>query len=191
LKATNLLYTHCNSTVAENIITSIAKANPNLKVIADETRPRMQGRITATNLNTNGVNVIFIPDTAASSMLINNSHYPVEAVIIGADEVTFSGDAINQIGSLNVALAAYTASVPVYVVTPSLKLGVETIYTEAKIEERKDEEVWPEAPAGIEILNPVFEKVPKEFISGYITEFGLLKPEEIGNRVLKEYEWLV
>lgn len=191
LKDGDLIYTHCNSTTAENILKAVDSKNTNLRVIADETRPRMQGRITATNLHNAGLNVIFIPDTAASSVLTNSKSYPVDAVIIGADEITFDGDAINQIGSLNIALAAYTMSIPIYVVTPSLKLGVETLYSEAKIEERADAEVWQNAPGGIEILNPVFEKVPKEYITGYITEFGLIKPDEFADRILKEYEWLV
>ncbi len=190
LKPAKVIYTHCNSTTAENIIKGVAQLNPSLKVIADETRPRMQGRITTTKLNAAGIDVTLIADTAAASFIMDDNNLPVDAVIIGADEITMEGEAINQVGSLNVALAAYTASKPLYVVTPSLKLGPETVYQQSKIEYRDVKEVWADAPSGIQIINPVFEKVEDEFITGYICEFGMLKPKEFGQRVVKEYEWL-
>lgn len=188
-KFANVVFTHCHSSTAEAIISGIIKDHK-IKAINTETRPLYQGRITSKNLIKEGVETIMIVDSAASYFIADESFLPVNVVFLGADQVSINGDAMNKIGSFSMGLSAYFASKPLYIVTPSLKLDLATIYNPIKIELRKDEEIWPEAPEGLEIINPAFDVVPHQFITGYITEFGLVKPEDMEDKVRRAYEWI-
>lgn len=188
-KHADVVFTHCHSSTAEAIIAGI-NSDHKVKAINTETRPLYQGRITSKNLLKAGVETIMIVDSAAPYFIKDDSFLPVDVVFLGADQVSVNGDALNKVGSFSMGLSAYFASKPLYVVTPSLKLDLSTIYNPIKIELRKDEEVWPDAPEGLDIINPAFDMVPHQFITGYITEFGLVKPEELEDRVRREYEWV-
>jgi ribose 1,5-bisphosphate isomerase len=185
----DVVFTHCHSSTAEAIIAGINKDHK-IKAVNTETRPLYQGRITSKNLLKSGVETVMIVDSAASYFIADDSFLPVNVVFLGADQISVHGDALNKIGSFSMGLAAYFASKPLYIVTPSLKLDLSTIYNPIKIELRKDTEVWPEAPEGLDIINPAFDMVPHQFITGFITEFGLVKPEELEDKVRREYEWI-
>lgn len=188
-KHVDTVFTHCHSSTAEAIIAGINKHHA-ITSINTETRPLYQGRITSVNLLKAGVKSIMIVDSAAAYFIKDDSFLPVNVVFLGADQVSVTGDALNKVGSFSMGLAAYFASKPLYIVTPSLKLDLSTIYNPIKIELREDKEVWKDAPKGLKIINPAFDLVPHQFITGYITEFGLVKPEELEDRVRREYEWI-
>jgi ribose 1,5-bisphosphate isomerase len=188
-KHADVVFTHCHSSTAEAIISGINQDHK-IRAVNTETRPLYQGRITSKNLIKAGVETIMIVDSAASYFIADDSFLPVDVVFLGADQISVTGDALNKIGSFSMGLSAYYASKPLYIVTPSLKLDLSTIYNPIKIELRKDSEVWPEAPKELDIINPAFDLVPHQFITGYITEFGLIKPEEIEDKVRREYEWV-
>jgi len=188
-KHADVVFTHCHSSTAEAIIAGINNDHK-IRAVNTETRPLYQGRITSKNLIKAGVETIMIVDSAASYFIADDSFLPVDVVFLGADQISVTGDALNKIGSFSMGLSAYYASKPLYVVTPSLKLDLSTIYNPIKIELRKDSEVWPEAPKELDIINPAFDMVPHQFITGFITEFGLIKPEEIEDKVRREYEWV-
>ncbi|PJA12188.1 hypothetical protein COX64_04980 [Candidatus Dojkabacteria bacterium CG_4_10_14_0_2_um_filter_Dojkabacteria_WS6_41_15] len=185
----DVVFTHCHSSTAEAIIIGI-NDDHKIKLINTETRPLYQGRITSRNLIKAGVETIMIVDSAAAYFIADDSFLPVNVVFLGADQISVTGDALNKIGSFSMGLSAYFASKPLYVVTPSLKLDLSTIYNPIKIELRKDAEVWPEAPKELDIINPAFDIVPHQFITGFITEFGLVKPEELEDKVRRKYEWV-
>ena len=185
----NVVFTHCHSSTAEAIIEGINKHHP-ITAVNTETRPLFQGRITSKNLLKAGVKTVMIVDSAAAYFISDDSFLPVNVVFLGADQISVHGDALNKIGSFSMGLASYFASKPLYIVTPSLKLDLSTIYNPIKIELRKDSEVWPEAPQGLDIINPAFDMVPHQFITGFITEFGLVKPEDLEDKVRREYEWI-
>ena len=111
-------------------------------------------------------------------------------VLLGADEITVYGDAINKVGSYGIALSAYYSGKPVYVVTPLLKLHYQTLVQPPIIEQRDAKEIWKNAPKGLRIINPAFDFIPRTFITGYLTEFGLLKPEELEDKILANYPWV-
>jgi ribose 1,5-bisphosphate isomerase len=188
-KHADVVFTHCHSSTAEAIIAGINKDHT-IKAINTETRPLYQGRITSKNLIKAGVETIMIVDSAAAYFISDDSFLPVNVVFLGADQISVNGDALNKIGSFSMGLSAYFSSKPLYIVTPSLKLDLSTIYNPIKIELRKDEEVWPDAPKELDIINPAFDMVPHQFITGFITEFGLIKPEELEDKVRREYEWI-
>lgn len=183
------IFTHCHSSTAESVIKQIDQKQA-VKVIATETRPRYQGRITTKNLVEAGIDTTMIVDSAAPYFITNDDFMPVDVVFLGADQITYEGDALNKIGSFGMGLSAYFASKPLYVVTPALKLDLSTIYTPVKVELRKANEIWPEAPRELDIINPAFDIIEDRFISGFLTEFGLVKPQYLADKVRRKYEWL-
>ncbi len=184
-----IIFTHCHSSTVESIIIKSDQINKKT-IIATETRPLYQGRITARNLIKNGVDTIMIVDSAAARFIADDSILPVDVVLIGADEILPTGDAINKVGSFGIALSANVYNKPTYIVTPSLKLNMYTDPTQTRIEIRSPEEIWKTAPKGLKIINPAFELIPKKFITGFITEFGILEPHELKATVKKHYPWV-
>jgi ribose 1,5-bisphosphate isomerase len=199
--------THCHSSTVENIIAGIVNSKKEsewFSVIATETRPRYQGRITAGNLAERDIEVIMIVDNAVTSFLAGDWSadeiygdwgdwdIPVDAVFIGCDEIGVYGDTINKVGSYGVALAAYFTSKPLYVMGTILKLDPSSVYEKQKIEMRHTDEVWEDAPEDedLKIINPAFEIIPHEFITGFVTEFGVLKPDELEEVIGKNYDWI-
>lgn len=204
-KGINGLMTHCHSSTVENVIKGIVatkKEEEWFTIIATETRPRYQGRITVKNLADAGIESLMIVDGAVTSFLAGDWKasdisgdwgdwdVPVEAVFIGCDQINVGGDTINKVGSYGIALSAYSASKPLYVVGTILKLDPSSIYDRPKIEMRKPEEVWKDAPESVRIINPAFEIVPHQYITGFVTEFGILKPEEVEKALGDNYDWM-
>jgi ribose 1,5-bisphosphate isomerase len=197
--------THCHSSTVENIIEGIVgrkREKEWFSVVATETRPRYQGRITATNLSESGIEVLMVVDNAVTSFLAGewtadeiygdwgDWDIPLDAVFIGCDEIGVNGDTINKVGSYGVALSAYYTSKPLYVMGTVLKLNPATVYKKPKIEMRDPKEIWEEAPAGVKVINPAFEIIPHEFITGFVTEFGILKPDELEETLSENYDWI-
>ncbi|HEX7682272.1 MAG TPA: S-methyl-5-thioribose-1-phosphate isomerase [Trinickia sp.] len=148
------------------------------RVYADETRPLLQGaRLTAFELQRAGVDVTLITDNMAASLMARGL---IDIVIVGADRVAANGDFANKIGTLNVAIVARHFGVDFYVACPSSTLDLDTADGRGiVIEERGDGEVTHLggrmiAPAGIKVCNPAFDVTPHEFVTGYITEAGIV-----------------
>lgn len=185
-------FTHCHSSTVEHVFEEITKLREEkgFSVVATETRPLYQGRITAQNLLNKGVNVQMIIDSAVTSFLAGDWGIPIDVVFIGCDQISINGDTLNKVGSYAVALSAYYAGKPLYVVGTILKLDPATIYDRPRIEMRSAGEIWHDAPEKLTIINPAFELIPHEFISGFVTEFGVIKPEQVEKELSKHYEWL-
>jgi methylthioribose-1-phosphate isomerase len=151
-----------------------------LHVFADETRPLLQGaRLTAWELARAGIPVTVIADSMAAAVLRGES---VQAVIVGADRVAANGDVANKIGTLGVAIAARTFSVPFYVAVPLSTVDFATPSGAAiPIEERAPEELAsfngqrlvPETGA---VYNPAFDVTPHAYVTAFITERGVVEP---------------
>ncbi len=185
----DILVTHCHSSTVENLIAS-ANDVKKKKVIATETRPLFQGHITVKNLLKRGVDTVMVVDGAAPYFIRDDSVLPVDAVLIGSDEITVMGNVINKVGSYAIAISAYFSAKPLYIVTPSLKIDMSTIYNPVQIELREGKEVWPDAPKNLKVINPAFDLVSREFITGFITEFGLVKPRDLETMVREHYPWI-
>lgn len=182
--------THCHSSTAVSLIKSIGKGDRDFEVVCTETRPRLQGRKTAKSLLEGGVKTTLIADSAAESFAINRGSVPVDAVFIGCDQITAEGHTINKIGSWGIAIAAYYAGKPLYVVTPLLKVDPTSFFESVKIEVRESKELWEDAPKGLHMYNPAFEIVDKSLITGYLTEFGMVLPDNIGSLAKEHYSWI-
>ena len=147
-------------------------------VYVDETRPRNQGaKLTAWELQNEGVPHVIIPDNAGAFLM---SQGKVDLMIVGADRIAANGDVANKIGTLEKAIAAKEFGIPFYVAAPSSTFDQKCPNGQAiPIEERSEDEVLFEsgiriASPGSKALNLAFDVTPAKYISGIITEKGII-----------------
>jgi ribose 1,5-bisphosphate isomerase len=185
------VFTHCHSSTAEALIKELSKKDKNFEVVCTETRPKFQGRITAKNLVNAGIKTTLITDSAADSFVIGRGNVPIDVVFIGCDQIMKGGHIINKIGSWGIAMSAHYADKPLYVVTPLLKIDEKSFLGNVEIEIREDREIWPEAPKDLEIYNPAFEIVDNSLITGFVCEFGIVKPSQLEALIKEKYPWVL
>jgi ribose 1,5-bisphosphate isomerase len=175
----DVVLTHCNSEAVTSVLTSAHAAGKRFEVIATETRPRFQGRITASVLANRGLDVTLIPDSAVRVYMRK-----VDTVVVGADAIAANGAVINKIGTSQVALAAHETRARFYVAAESYKLSPMTMTGElVEIEQRSPYEVvpraWLEANKEVKVRNPAFDVTPPEYIDLIVTERGIFPPQGI------------
>lgn len=194
IKSKENIFTHCHSLAVESILTRAKKQGRNFKVYNTETRPVFQGRLTAKNLAREGLKITLVPDSAGAFLVSDNSgdEIKINKVIFGADVIGLDGSAVNKIGSFGLALAAWESKIPVYIAASLLKVDVKSEKgIKIPLEKREAEEVWPKVPhKNIKIINYAFDYIPARFITGFITEIGLIKPTQVARKVKKEYPCL-
>lgn len=180
------IMTHCNAgalaTVAYGTalgaIRAAREAGKGVRVIATETRPVQQGsRLTAFELQHDGIDVTLIPDTAVGHAMARGM---VDRVIVGADRILSTGHVFNKIGTYQVAMMARAHGVPFYVAAPLSTFDLESSPGDVTIEERDASEVTGTggrrtAPEGIGVMNPAFDMTPPELVTGIITERGVAR----------------
>lgn len=182
--------THCNAGAlataghgtALGVIRSAIASGKRISVIADETRPFLQGaRLTVWELRQDNIPVTLIADSAAGLLM---SRSDIDAAIVGADRVAANGDVVNKIGTYGVAVLARRHGIPFYVACPLSTIDRQIATGNAiPIEERPAEEVlgfgtfrW--APRNVRVLNPVFDVTPADLVTALITEKGIVfKPD--------------
>jgi ribose 1,5-bisphosphate isomerase len=189
VKNRQVIFTHCHSSLAENILLAARRQGKRFQVYHTETRPLFQGRITDEHLRRAGITSTMVVDSAAAYLVSNHSGDEVKVawVLLGADSLARDGSVINKIGSFGIALAAYDSKVPVYIASSLLKLDW---HRETKIELRSSQEVWPQAKHSAKIINYAFDKIPAKYIKGIICEFGVVKPNQVTALVRRHYPWL-
>jgi methylthioribose-1-phosphate isomerase len=174
-----------------------------IRVIADETRPVLQGaRLTAWELLQEGIPVTLITDNSAGALMKKGE---IDLVIVGTDRTVRNGDVANKIGTYTVAVLAKEHAIPFYVAAPlsSIDLSIPT-GDRIPIEERDPAEVtcvygkiktdenlcsWGSvqiAPEGITVRNMAFDVTPHRYITGIITEKGIFRPGDIKNIMNKK-----
>lgn len=151
-----------------------------IHVLVDETRPRLQGaRLTAWELMQYGVPMTLIADNAAGHYLYRGLAHKV---FYGADRVAANGDVANKIGSYKLAVVAHENNVPVYAVMPTSTIDMSLASgRDIPIEERGDDEVTTidgvrVAPPGVRVGNPAFDVTPHKYLTGIVTERGVVYP---------------
>jgi methylthioribose-1-phosphate isomerase len=182
--------THCNAGSLATVqygtalapIRSAIEHGKKISVIADETRPRLQGaRLTAYELQYDKIPVRVITDTSSGLLM---SLRMVNKVIVGTDRVT-SDAVFNKIGTYLVALAAKDNGIPFYVAAPTSTLSLNETVNDVIIEQRDSSEVSNVlgkvriVPEGVECLNYAFDITPFRLVTGIITEDGVFSPEEL------------
>jgi methylthioribose-1-phosphate isomerase len=160
-------------------------------VWVDETRPRSQGaKLTAWELGEHGVPHTVIADNAGGHLMQQGK---VDAVIVGTDRTTYTGDVANKIGTYLKALAAKDNIVPFYVALPSSSFdwNIRDGLKEIPIEERGPDEVnyadgWHDGalvevrvtPQTSAAANFGFDVTPRQLVTGLITERGICQANE-------------
>lgn len=188
LNDNSTVLTHCNAGAlatggvwgtALGVIRGAVNAGKAIAVIADETRPYLQGaRLTAWELMKDHIPVTLITDNMAGYMMQQGK---VQAVVVGADRIAANGDAANKIGTYMVAVLARQHNIPFYVAAPLSTIDLNTpTGAQIPIEERNEREVThiqenQLAPTGVGVSNPAFDVTPAEFIAGIITEKGVAR----------------
>ena len=183
----DVVLTHCNAgslaTVdygtALGVIRGAIEEGKKIKVIACETRPRLQGaKLTCYELMRDGIPVTLISDTMVGYVM---SRGMVDKVVVGADRIVRDA-VLNKIGTYNVAILAFEHGIPFYVAAPMSTMDKFRTSEDAVIEERNPSEVTNVgceriAPEGVKVLNPAFDITPLEYVDAVITEKGILTPE--------------
>lgn len=188
LKDGDTVLTHCNAGAlatagfgtALGVIRAAVAEGKKIKVIADETRPLLQGaRLTAWELQKDGIEVMLACDSSCALLLQKGF---AQIVITGADRVAANGDAANKIGTLGVAIIAKYFNIPFYIACPLSTIDTATTDgAQITLEARPGREVTHVggaaiAPENTQAYNFAFDVTPASLINGIITETGILRP---------------
>jgi len=181
------ILTHCNAGAlatagygtALGVIRAAAEQGKTIAVLADETRPFLQGaRLTAWELVRDGINTTVITDNMAGAMMRQGQ---VDLVVVGADRIAANGDVANKIGTYTVAVLAKEHGIPFYVAAPLSTVDLNTPDgSRIPIEERNEREVTHVGsnrltPDGAQIRNPAFDVTPAQYVTAIITERGIAR----------------
>ena len=178
--------THCNAGAlataghgtALGVIRSAVEADKKISVIADETRPFLQGaRLTAWEMVQENIPVTLITDNMVGFMMATGE---VDAVVVGTDRVASNGDVANKIGTYMVAVLAHRHNIPFYVACPlstidmNIASGADIPIEERSVDEVKGFRDYHWAAEGVSIRNPAFDVTPAGLVTGLITEKGVV-----------------
>ena len=185
----DVILTHCNAgalaTVdygtALGVIRAAWEQGRKIRVIATETRPKLQGaRLTVYELKRDGIPVTLITDNMVGYVMHKRL---VGKVIVGADRIVRDA-VINKIGTYTIAVLAKEHNIPFYVAAPTSTFDLAHISANVIIEQRRSEEVTHIgsqriAPEGVNVLNPAFDITPLEYVTAVICEDGVLRKEHL------------
>jgi translation initiation factor 2B subunit (eIF-2B alpha/beta/delta family) len=179
----DIIFTHCHSTNVVNSLIFAKKAWKKFEVYNTETRPLFQGRKTAEELKRAKIKVTMFIDSASAIAIAKESKKDkvfANKVFLGADALLSNG-IINKVGSGMIAEISHKHHVPVFIIADSWKYSNKKV----PIENRKLNEVWDKAPKDIKIKNPTFEFVSKKYITGIVSELGILKYDDFVKKMRK------
>jgi methylthioribose-1-phosphate isomerase len=180
--------THCNAGglatagygTALGVIRGAVEAGKKVRVLADETRPFLQGaRLTAWELMKDGIDTILITDNSAGNLMRRGE---VDLVVVGSDRIAANGDIANKIGTYSVAVLAKENRIPFYVAAPLSTIDLNCPSGDyIPIEERDPREVTEVfgtrvAPEGVGVKNYAFDVTPASYVEAIITERGVARP---------------
>jgi methylthioribose-1-phosphate isomerase len=182
------ILTHCNAGAlatagygtALGVIRCAVEAGKAVRVLADETRPFLQGsRLTAWELTKVGIDTTVITDSTSGALMREGQ---IDLVVVGADRIAANGDTANKIGTYTVAVLAKEHGIPFYVAAPwsSIDLSMPD-GSNIPIEERDAREVTHVgghrlAPEGASVRNPAFDVTPHRYITAIVTDRGVFHP---------------
>ena len=182
------ILTHCNAGAlatagygtALGVIRCAVEAGKAVRVLADETRPFLQGsRLTAWELTKDGIDTTVITDSTSGALMREGQ---IDLVVVGADRIAANGDTANKIGTYTVAVLAKEHGIPFYVAAPwsSIDLSMPD-GSNIPIEERDAREVTHVgghrlAPEGASVRNPAFDVTPHRYITAIVTDRGVFHP---------------
>jgi methylthioribose-1-phosphate isomerase len=181
------ILTHCNAGAlatagygtALGVIRSAVEQGKKIAVLADETRPFLQGaRLTAWELVKEGIDTTVITDNMAGAVMRQGD---IDLVVVGADRIAANGDVANKVGTYSVAVLAKEHGIPFYVAAPMSTVDLNTPDgSQIPIEQRNAREVTHVGssqltPGGARIRNPAFDVTPAKYVTAIITERGIAR----------------
>jgi methylthioribose-1-phosphate isomerase len=182
------ILTHCNAGAlatagygtALGVIRAAIESGKKVRVLADETRPYLQGsRLTAWELTRDGIDTTVITDSMAGALMRDGE---IDLVVVGADRIAANGDTANKIGTYTVAILAKEHGLPFYVAAPWSSVDLATADGSLiPIEQRHAKEVTHVgsnrlAPEGAGVRNPAFDVTPHRYITAIVTDRGVFHP---------------
>jgi methylthioribose-1-phosphate isomerase len=185
--AANIL-THCNAGAlatagygtALGVIRAAVAQGKKIAVLADETRPFLQGaRLTAWELVKDGIDTTVITDNMAAAIMRQGQ---VDLVVVGADRIAANGDVANKVGTYALAVLAKEHGIPFYVAAPISTIDLNTPDgSRIPIEERHEREVTHIGsarltPVGTRVRNPAFDVTPARYVTAIVTDRGIARP---------------
>ncbi|MCX8202383.1 MAG: S-methyl-5-thioribose-1-phosphate isomerase [Candidatus Micrarchaeota archaeon] len=174
------ILTHCHSTTVNSILVRASKKKK-IKVYCTETRPLYQGHKTAKELASAKVDVTMIVDSAVKYIMKD-----VDLVMVGADAIATDGSLYNKIGTSTIATVANDMKIPFYSATQIYKFDPLTKFGKmTEIEMRDPKEVLPKPIKGLKVINPAFDVTLPQYIRAYITEIGIIPPQNVMTAVEK------
>ena len=182
----DIVFTHCHSKSVIDILVKAWKDWKKIHVYNTETRPLYQWRKTSQDLVKAWIPNTMVVDSSASSVIDNTcwNTIDIKEIFLWSDCIKPNWTVINKIWSFAIWLSAWNSGVPLYVVGSLLKIDV---VDKIWIETRSWKELWPEAPEWLNIVNFAFDRIPHKCITWIITEFGVIRPENLMRAVEKYY----
>jgi len=180
-----LILTHSFSSTVLASLLHAKQEGRTFALLCTESRPQYEGRALAERLAQAGVETRLVVDALAPSMIRD-----IEAVLVGADSLSTEG-LVNKIGTYLLALAARAHQVPFYVLCGTEKF-LPLDYTLPEESPKDSQEVWPDHPQRVEVINRYFDLTPLEYLTGIVTEEGMLSPTEVREIISKRrlHPWL-
>ena len=182
----DLIFTHCHSKSVVDILVNARNDWKRIHVYNTETRPLYQWRKTSMDLIKAWVPDTMVTDDTAPFFIDNSieEKIDIKKVFLGSDCIKPDWSTINKVGSFSIWLSARHSWIPLYIVWSLLKIDIEKSIW---IEQRDWKELRPEAPDWLNIINYAFDMVPPKCITWIITEFGIIRPENLIKEVEKHY----
>lgn len=182
----DIVFTHCHSKSVIDILVKARNEWKKIHVYNTETRPLYQWRKTSQDLVKAWIPDTMVVDSSASSVIDNTlwNTVDIKEIFLWSDCIKPDWTVINKIWSFSIWLSAWNSWVPLYVVGSLLKIDV---IDKTWIETRSWKELRPEAPEWLNIVNFAFDRIPHKCITWIVTEFGVIRPENLMRAVEKYY----
>ena len=180
IKNNLVIFTHCHSSSVVQALIYAKKKGRKFEVYNTETRPLYQGRKTARELRKNKIKVTMFVDSAAAIAIEKeniNDKIHADLILFGTDAILKEG-VINKVGSGMFAEIAHANKVPVYIIADSWKYA-----RKIKLEQRDSKEIWDTKK--VLIKNPAFELIKRKYVTGIVSELGILSYGEFLRKVRK------
>jgi eIF-2B alpha/beta/delta-like uncharacterized protein len=169
-----------SSTVA--VALKKAFADHRIQVIITRSGVSRAGQRTAWEFGYAGIQLTYIDDTAIGLYIPLASK-----VMVGADRICADGGVVNGIGTYLLALAAHQAGVPLYILCENAKFDPRMKSCDIEYEEKNPQELAGPGilPEGVVIKNPYFDVTPLRYVTGIITEEGLVNGPDVTTYIEK------
>ena len=180
IKNNLVIFTHCHSSSVVQALIYAKKKGKKFEVYNTETRPLYQGRKTANELRKAGIKVTMFVDSAAAIAIEKENRKDkihADLILFGTDAILKEG-VINKVGSGMFAEIAHANKVPVYIIADSWKYA-----RKIKLEQRDSKEIWDTKK--VLIKNPAFELIKRKYVTGIVSELGILSYGEFLRKVRK------